>query len=299
MSRCPKISSRRLPCRTRRRSIRLLLLGLGLWITATTPLDAASLALSDGSGPIDFLAIGHHLVVGGQGLPVDLPVILELRDWDGNEIVSGSATTGPGGELDDTLLWVRTGIGGCDCEQLPHGYPFEDANQAALELLGRSLDVVVRDAAGSILVTESLMVDWGPEPVVYLTDVDLCPRSILDQNDDGFLVTTRVATEAVRVFLVPHRPAWQVGDALADVRPGFPQGQLLEPTGSTWLEPLWLGVESLPGGYDLVIRPGMSASQVLGPSDEVRNQPIGIPKPLLSEGGLVIDDWDCRSHDDQ
>ena len=43
----------------------------------------------------------------------------------------------------------------------------------------------------------------------------------------------------------------------------------------------------------------MSAAPVLGPSDEVRNQPIGIPKPLLSEGGLVIDDWDCRSHDDQ
>lgn len=263
-------------------------------VSFSAPLPAAELELRDDAGVIESLELARHLFVGASALPADTEVEVRLLDWNQNVITSQTRLTDASGVLPSERLWARTGISSCDCDVLPQGYPFRDPSEAAV-LMGASLKVRIASPAGVELASQDLTIIAETTPSVWVTDHTLCPRSQLDSTDDAFLTTYSPPQQAARIFLVEHRPAWQLGEPLVDVRPGFADGQLLEPTGQSWLAPLWSGVESMPGAYDLVVRWGTSAVPQLQTGDMIQGAPIDDRLPSWpTNGGLLIDDWDCH-----
>ncbi len=274
----------------------ITLLAMLLALCLAPAVGASSIVTSDGHNTLSALPLGSDLHVGAAGLPAGSSITLQLVDWQGQTILQKPVTADSDGNVASVPLWLRTGIGGCDCKLLGDGYPFRYPREAR-QILGLTVTVQLVAADGSLLAGQDLEIVHSVQPLIFPADLKACPRQLLPSHET-LLIVSDGPTGAASVFVVEHRSSWTLGMPFQDLRVGFPQGQPIAASPDGWNEILWQGAESQVGHYDILIRwhigdPSVPGNLRYGEGDTILRLPVLTPGGR-SDGGLVIDDWGCN-----
>ncbi len=265
--------------------------------------QAAELAFPAGSqtGGDGTLAIGDSLRVGATGLRPGAAADLLLRNPQGEVVTRLEGRADANGNLPLAVLWLHTGVVGCDCTKKPglSRYEFLTHEMAEQALGGSrwSVDLIGED--GALVVAERSFV---LEPTLgyqaYLSDAAGCPRNQISPDEDLYLTFRGpLAPKSARVFLVADRPSWNDSLPLLEAREEIgPNGQLLSAGGgSLGTLLLWpadpKGTRS--GYYALVVRTDLADDRpLLATTDRLLSHlPPGGWRS--TEEGVRINDWDC------
>ena len=280
-----------------------LLVGALLLGAAAGPGFAAELTFAPGpqSGGYGTLAIGDSLLVGARGLPPGAAADLRLRDPSGAAVAELKLRADDRGEVPLDLLWRRTGVVGCDCEERAGLGPetfltFEDAERA---LAGTKWTVEL--GSGAVLLDqETLTLEPTRDFQVYASDAAGCPRGRIAPSEDLYLTFRGPkAPDGARVFLVADRPTWDEPMPLIEVRESIgPSGEVV---GGDLLplatRRIWPGdPRGARGGYfAVVVRTAVEDdSPKLDAGDLVLGYASSLG-PKSVEAGVRIRDWGCAA----
>lgn len=238
--------------------------------------SGATLLLSNGVEPVTQLVIGDDLFLGLSGATPGAAYLLVLADEADEVVASATVIADAAGSVAPTLVWMRSGVVGCDPEADPDplAYRFASFEQAEQILADREFHAAAVESSSSLEAVSSeldLVVD-ADDPRFFLADGSGCPRWSMSEEESVYLGAVHHDPDAmplVRLFLVAPMP-WTVGSPLNDLRAEYPEGQLipLPPSGPGLPVPAWTSPE---GDTDVcpVVRPNdLGPGLQLGPSDK-------------------------------
>lgn len=237
----------------------------------------AVVAFSNGSQPISQLLIGDDLFATISDAPPEEAVELRLFTPDRVQLAAEMVLTDAAGNTPPVLLWVRTGVVGCDpCFPAdPAIWSFQTFSQAEAALDRQELTLEVTDPFSlQVLATMILPIAAPKREIAYFSRADGCPRSGFDYGKPIHLSLWRpnLSLPQRRLFL-PFAAAggWPVGQPVADARGGLqlifvpstlPGGAVHQATF------LVTGTALLaPGSYDGLFRFEVTDAPLVLPSD--------------------------------
>lgn len=237
----------------------------------------AAVALTNGSQPIVQLLIGDDLYATISEAPPEAAVELRLFTPDRVQLAAEMVLTDAAGNTPAVLLWVRTGVVGCDpCFPAdPAIWSFQTFAQAEAALDRQELTLEVTDPfSQQLLATVTLPIAAPKREIAYFSRADGCPRSAFDYGKPIHLSLWRpnLSLPQRRLFL-PFAAAagWPVGQPIADARGGL---QLISvpPTlpGGAVHQATFLvtGTAMLaPGSYDGIFRLELTDAPLVLPGD--------------------------------
>ena len=232
--------------------------------------------------PIEALAIGQSLHVGGVGLQPN--TVYEFRmgvdeaEWPSLEraVAFGRAMTNARGQIDPFILWYQSGVVGCNdrprFQEAP--FRFRDFDEAMQALDGRTLTVsvhpVARDDRGTtppmkLPVGEAEagfrlpLKRFDDAPLVFASNDSGCLLNASESNGSEMYVSGRgfQPGEALEVAVVPNQRAWREGDTLTDITgENFAPAteRVFADAAGRFTAPVWKQALQRRGVYDLVVR---------------------------------------------
>lgn len=247
------------------------------------------------------LAVGDSLSIGLRGLKPGQGVQVRLSDERG-EWSYARLFAGRKGEVPPTLFWYQSGVIGTTSRKIafkpdPAFKTFEEAERW---FAAHPLRLAARDLEGKLLAQRELRVRPRATPLLYPSNAEGVLMNALDlRREDLYLTGTHFPAGAtVRLYAVPNRFTWRVGDPLSDQtgpggRPEVESVRLkLDQTRFT--VKVWDHKNARPGAYDLVARIGAPAPLELRPvlrADDVLawNDDTAVLYYLIINGNVVID----------
>ena len=256
----------------------------------------ATIELSNGTLPIVRLLVGEDLWVGLRAALPGETYELRVVSPDGFWLAAEQTTTDAAGTAAPRLMWLRTGVVGCDfCLTAdPSLYQYETFPEAELALDGMPLSIEVWTLGGQLVASASLPIEALPREIVYTSNHAGCPRQVFNAGEPIYLTFLHVdRSSGTRRILLPFaQPAWPVGRSLIDARGGR-QLVTLPPTGDKVTLPLE-GTDLLEGGrYDVFSRREAVDFPIRIATDQLFVDRIACDKRI--RGGLVINPDDCTN----
>lgn len=244
------------PSKLRRRvaAAAALLAAAALHSAAATAAAADPLlAAASGGRPISSLVVGDHLEVGIAGAAPSTGYQVRLLDEDGAEVVTAGLTTDAAGNAAPVLLWIYSGVVGCDLGADPDAgaYRFVDFGEAETALGGKTFVLEALDSDAALAATLVLPLVATARELPYFADAEGCLRYHFKDTETVYLALRHPnrATPARRIFLTGPG-GYPIGAALADVRvAGGSQSWTLPATGNPAVVEIWSGASTALGSY--------------------------------------------------
>lgn len=194
----------------------------------------------DANGPIAGLRLGDDLWAGVDGLSASTSYNLRLVAPVVGQLALQPVTSDALGRVAPVLLWLRSGVVGCDAGAQPNNvfWRFERYEDAELKD-GKMLKIQVRTVPGNLLVTElDLQVLADPTiPRFYVSDANACPRFLNEGTGDLYLSGLHLEDLVGKTkVLYTFAAAWPVSPPMVDLRTNFPNGQIFT------IPAIWEGV---------------------------------------------------------
>ena len=279
-------------------------LTLGLILAAVAPTATAAgqptMVLSNDEHKITRLTIGDTLRVHLDGAAPHTTYQARLLDEAQGVVASAELLTNGQGDVSGQLLWLRSGVVGCDPLSFPNPlqYRFSRFGHAEQVLAGRTFRVALVDPVSAVelaSVNLPLVVDSGMTRFA-LGEGSGCPRWQMYEHQDVYLTTHRLAPEVkeIRIFLVAHPEKWVVGSPLVDLRPDLPKGQVIKLTGSPNDLPalVWPDLDTI-GEVAWVIRTSNDGPTDDSPDLDLTDHTSG--RDPLASGAAEDEPTDCPS----